>query len=126
MPRAPSAPIFASSDGLPAVLVPGDSYIAMLSVAIPADWSSPNAFNEQLPVGLGATLGTSNNPSEALILCTGSASPGDIATLSCPFIAPATAGTKVTILFAVGTRTYVGTTPVIPPQVQHTYTHTVR
>jgi hypothetical protein len=97
-----------------------------LSIAVPADWSTPNALNEQLPVIVGATLATAPDASDAPILCTGSVTPGDIVTLSCPLTAPTTSGTPVVISVVVGTRTYVGTAPAIPADVQHVYNHVVR
>ena len=122
----PSAPIFASGDGLPRALVPGASYTATLSIAVPGDWSASNALNEQLPVVVGATLATAPDVSDAPILCTSSVLPGDIVTLSCPLTAPVTSGTPVIISVGVGTRTYVGTAPAIPAEVQHVYSHIVR
>jgi hypothetical protein len=65
----PSAPIFATGDGLPRALVAGDPYTAELSIAIPADGSTPKALNEHLPVIVSATLATTPDALDASILC---------------------------------------------------------
>jgi hypothetical protein len=108
------------------LLVPGDSYTATLSIAVPADWSTPNAFNQQLPVIVAAMLATAHDAPDAALLCSGSGSPGDIVTLSCPLTAPIASGTPVVISVGVGTRTDVGTAPAVPAEVQHVYNHIVR
>jgi hypothetical protein len=121
-----SAPIFAENDGLPAALVPGQSYIATLSVAVGADWSAQVAENDGQPVVVVAGLDTSASQDSPLILCSGSLAPATVLTLSCPLTAPSVPGTPVTISFSVGTFHFQGPDPGFPSYRTRTYEHTVR
>lgn len=52
-----------------------------MSVAVPADWATPNAYNDDSPILVFAVIQKPAATSDASILCSASVLPSDIVTL---------------------------------------------
>lgn len=114
-PEPMSSPIFSTTDGLPATVVAGREYTAVLTVAVGADWATyPDApwIGPGDVLGVGATLSYADV--DASILCTDTMAPGTAKTLSCPFTVPDAPGPLMLVVGwplttsdgAASTRTY--------------------